>query len=374
MSNIFTSNTEKIMIQKDNKSLTSKILSNKEFNVCEIIKDFELSIYSIITNILVLLKENDNIYHTNKYISYNYDIENIIKNNIPIMILLGGSSYKIYSLFYNKYFKEDIIDLNDCLINSIDYDFSILVKQDFNNDVFKSIIELIIKNNITEFININENTNLEIIDKKAIKNNYFLNNKKVLPIFNNNIELNKILLTYSLGKEYFSMQISIKVEGYIYQIIELLFWRDEIISNSIYLKDFYNNNCVLFQTNKFKILLPDITMLLKTNINSMKSRLQNQEFNKCSKDYYRLKFIELINNKKSLNKDNIKDEYIKLSIKNIDKIYKKDNPNLFKLPYSICSLDNFEEQEYYFELYEKFLNLDLKEQIDILSNNKYIKN
>lgn len=123
-----------------------------------------------------------------------------------------------------------------------------------------------------------------------------------------------------------------------------------------------------FQTNEFKILLPDITMLLKTNVNSMKSRLQNKYFNKCTKDYYRLKFIELINNKNSINKNNIDDEYIKSSINNIDKIYKKDNPELFKLPYSICSLKNIYEQEKFYNLYNKFLDLDLEKQFYILSN------
>ena len=298
--------------QIEKKSLTNKILSNKEFNVCEIIKDFEISIYSIITNILVLLKDNDNIYHTNNYISYNYDITNVIKDNIPIMILLGGLSYKIYSLFYNKYFKEDIIDLNDCLINSIDYDFSIIVKQNFNKDSFKSIIDSIIKNNIKEFVNINNNNKLQIIDNIDIKNDSFLHNKKILPITNNNNKLNNLLMTYSIGTEYFSMQINIKVEEKIYQIIEILFWRNEIISNSIYLKDFEFdiNKIVFFQTNEFKILLPDIIMLLKTNINSMKSRLQNKNFYKCVKDYYRLKFIELVNIEKIMYDNDINDNDI----------------------------------------------------------------
>ena len=215
---------------------------------------------------------------------------------------------------------------------------------------------------------------MTIIDKNDVKNDIFLKDKKILKIKNNSDELNKILLTYSdNGSEYFSIQINIKINDKIYQIIELLFWRKEIISNSIYLKDFDINTSVLYQTEKFKILLPDITMLLKTNINSMKSRLQNKDFNKCSKDYYRLKFIELINNKKINYKDEIIDEYIKLSIKNIDKIYKKENPNIFKFPYSICSIDNIKEQEYIYELYDNFLNLNLKEQIEILSNNKYLK-
>lgn len=361
-------------INIEKKTLSSKILSNNELNVCNIIKDFESDIYSIISNILVLLKDNDNIYHTDNYNFYNYDnnYTNIITDKIPIMILLGGMSYKIYSLFYNKYFKEDIINLNNSLIDSIDYDFSIIVKPSFNKDIFKSIVNKIITKNMKEFINIDKNNKLQNIEKNDMKNNGFLKNKKILEI--KNVKLKKISLTYSdSGNDYFSIQINIRIDDEIYQIVELLFWRNEIISNSIYLKDFDINKCVLFQTNKFKILLPDITMLLKTNINSMKSRLQNKEFNKCSKDYYRLKFIELINNKKINYNDEIIDEYIKLSIKNIDKIYKKENPNIFKFPFTICSLEDKKEQEIIYGLYDKFLNLNLEEQIDILTNNKYLK-
>ena len=354
--------------------MSCKILSNKELNVCEIIKNFETSIYSIISNIFVLLKDNDNIYHTENYKFYNYDdnYNNVITYKIPIMILLGGMSYKIYSLFYNQYFKEDIINLNDCLIDSIDYDFSIIVKPSFDKDNFKNIITSIINNNMKEFTNIDKNIKLQFIEKNDTKNDVFLKNKKILKIKNNNEELKKILLTYSdSGNDYFSIQLNIKIDEKIYQIIELLFWRNEIISNSLYLKDFDVNKSVLFQIDKFKILLPDITILLKTNINSMKSRLQNNDFNKCAKDYYRLKFIELINNKKI--NYNINDEYIKILIKNIDKIYKKENPDIFKLPFSICSLNNIKEQEKIYDLYDKFLNLNLEEQIEILSNNKYIK-
>ena len=362
--------------QKEKKSISSKILSNEEFNLCKIMKDFEISIYLIITNILILLKDNDKIHHTVNYKLYNYDnnYNNVIIDKIPIMILLGGSSYKIYSLFYNQYFKKNIINLNDCLIDSIDYDFSIIVTHDFNKNIFKSIIELIIKNNINEFVNINKNNELQFIDADEIKNDIFLKNKKILKLKSNGEELKKILLSYSdSGNDYYSIQLNIKIEKKIYQIIELLFWRNEIISNSIYLKDFDINKSVFFQTDKFKILSPDITILLKTNINSMKLRLQNKDFNKCSKDYYRLKFIELLNNTKIIYKDNVIDDYIKLSIKNIDKIYKKDNPNIFKFPFSICSLGVVVEQEKIYELYDAFLNLNLEEQIELLSSNKYLR-
>jgi hypothetical protein len=353
------------------KTLSEKILLNNENKVCNVIKDFETSIYSIITNILLLLKNNDSIYHTNNYILYNYNSNDIMENNIPIMILLGGSSYKIYSLFYNKYFKKDIIDLNDCLIDSIDYDFSIVVKPNFDKNIFKLIITTLIKNNINEFININNSNKIQYINDDDIKNDIFLNGKNKLPIVNNGNSLNNILLTYSYGSVYFSIQISIKINGKIYQIIELLFWRNEIISNTIYLKDFEINKCLFFQTDKFKILLPDVSVLLKTNIISMKFRLLNKEFNKCAKDYYRLRFIDLINDKNSIDIENIKDDFMELSIKAINKIYKKDNPDLFKLPNSICSLNDIIKQEKIFNLYNDFLNLDLDEQINILTNYKH---
>jgi len=122
--------------------LSSKILSNKKINVCKIIKNFETSIYSIINKILVLLKNNDKIYHTNNYKFYNY--KNVITYKIPIMILLDGMSYKIYSLLYNNYFKKYIINLNDYLIDFIDYDYYVIIKSTFDNIVFKKIVNLII--------------------------------------------------------------------------------------------------------------------------------------------------------------------------------------------------------------------------------------
>ena len=158
------SNEDDLNVQEEKKSLSSKILSNREFNVCKIIKDFETSVYSIISNILVLLKDNDTIYHTYNYKFYNYDnnYQNIITDKIPIMILLGGMSYKMYSLFYNNYFKNDIIDLNDCLIDSIDYDFSVIVKPTFDKEKFKNIVNLLINKNGNEFYNINKHIKLEL--------------------------------------------------------------------------------------------------------------------------------------------------------------------------------------------------------------------
>lgn len=115
------------------------------------------------------MKDNEKIYHTNNYIFYNYDdnYNNIISGEIPIMILLGGMLYKIYSLFYNKYFKEDILNLNNCLIDSIDYDFSIIVKPEFDKNIFRSIVKSIVDINIIEFLNIDNNKKYKLLKKKT---------------------------------------------------------------------------------------------------------------------------------------------------------------------------------------------------------------
>ena len=355
--------------QINNKSLTEKILLKDENNICIIIKLFEKEIYSIFTNILLILKDNKHIYHIDNYIQYNY-IDKYIENDIPLMILLGGSAYKMYSIFYNNYFRKDVIKLNNHLIESIDYDFSIIVNKSFNINIFKEIINLINGNNINIINNINNNQELQDINIDDIKIDIFLQNKKILKISD---KIKKILLTYNTGKEYYSFQINIKYNSKIYQILELLFWRDGIISNSIYIIDFEINKCVLFQTNEFKILLPDIAMLVKTNIISLKSRLQNNNFNKCTKDYYRLKFIELINKINNDNIDDIDDPVIKSSMIKINQIYNKENSEIFKLPYSICSLHNDDiDKKNIYDLYNKFLNLELSQQVDILLNNKYI--
>ena len=40
---------------------------------------------------MIILKDNDEIHHTNNFINYDYYIDNkiIVTNKIPIMILLG---------------------------------------------------------------------------------------------------------------------------------------------------------------------------------------------------------------------------------------------------------------------------------------------
>ena len=108
----------------------------------------------------------------------------------------------------------------------------------------------------------------------------------------------------------------------------------------------------------------------------MQSRLINNQYNKCTKDYYRLNFVKKISE--------IKFDYEKI-INSNDKIffekfinksnliYKKDNPNLFKLPFNICSLENKDdEKKELHAIYDKFINLDINIQYDIFAKSNFL--
>lgn len=73
-----TSNNNSIK-QPIDKSLNSKILSNDEYNVCEIIKEFEPLILKIISNIVLILKNSSHIKKTNNYVLYNYSNDDSIE-------------------------------------------------------------------------------------------------------------------------------------------------------------------------------------------------------------------------------------------------------------------------------------------------------
>ena len=154
-----------------------------------------------------------------------------------------------------------------------------------------------------------------------------------------------------------------------YQIVEFLFWKNKLLTGNISLNVLKINKCVLYQNKDIRFLLPNLTILIKTNILSMHSRLIDNFYNKCAKDYHRLKYLYDVSRLPFNNIEDIIDDMIM----NVKKIYEKENPNLFKLPYSICSLDNNndEDKNNIYKLYKKFINLDLKEQIKLmlLNNN-----
>ena len=343
----------------DNITLNKKILYEEEYETYNFIKSIENLTFKLITNIFILLKDNEHIYHINNYDNFN-NIDDI-KNNIPLMCLLGGSCYSIYSKLFNEYYKKDIISIDENLINSIDYDFSIMVNPSFNKEAVIQIIKNIVDNNKKIIFELNNNSSLNVIEKKDIKNDLFLKNKQII-----NKNYDKILITYSHSYEYTGIQFTLKFNNKLFQIVELLFWHNFTISDNINIFELTKNKCILYQTDNFKILLPNLSILIKSNIISMKSRIKTSQFNKCTKDYYRIKYIKLIydiiSNEINTTNNNIINEYI-LSTK---KIYDK-NMNIFKFPYTICSLNNIDsEKELIYNLYNKFLNLNIKKQIKIL--------
>jgi hypothetical protein len=345
-------------------TLNKKILYENEFEILNFIKTIEPLIFEFITNIFILLKNNEHIYHINNYDNFDFTNNDDIKNNIPLMILLGGSSYLIYSKLFNQYYNKDIINIDENLINSIDYDFSIMVNQTFDKDKALKIINDIINGNIDIIIKLNNIVELDVIYKNDIQKNIFLKRKHII-----NEDYNKLLITLSHSKDYIGIQFTLKYKNNFFQIIELLFWYNYTISENISISDFTKNKCILYKTDDFKILLPNLTMLIKSNIMSMKSRITTHQFNKCTKDYYRIKYIKLIYDFINNDNKNIKDVIINKIILDTQKIYEK-NINIFKLPYSICSLNNTDDdKKLLYELYSDFLNLSLKKQINIMLNN-----
>jgi hypothetical protein len=237
----------------------------------------------------------------------------------------------------------------------------------FNKDVVIQIIKNIVDENKKIISEINDNIDLDIINKNDIKNDLFLKNKKII-----NKNYGKLLITISHSNEYTAFQFTLKYKNNLFQIIELLFWYNYSISDNINIFDLTKNKCILYQTDEFKILLPNLTTLIKSNIISMKSRIKISQFNKCTKDFYRIKYVNLIYEFVNNNMLNIEDILINKIILDTKKIYKK-NLNIFKFPYTICSLSNSDkDKNLLYDIYDEFLNLQLEEQIKILLNNKNI--
>lgn len=353
------------------KSLNEKMLYDDEIKMIEYVRNIEHIFFSIMTNIFITLKDNIHIHHINNYENFTFDKNSYIEGDIPLIILLGGSAYKIYAKLFNEYFNNDIVSIKDYLIESIDYDMSILVNNTFDKNIAKNIIKKILINNTPLIEKINDIEELEIIAKEDIKNNEFLKTKDII-----DKNFKKILITLSHNKSYTAIHFTIKYKGILFQIIELLFWYNGVISSTIHKNEFYINKCVLYQNKDFKILLPSVKTLIQSNITSMQSRLINNQYNKCTKDYYRLNFIKLISEiQLDYTKINNNDEKIFFEnfINNGKLIYKKDNPYILKLPFNICSLEKTdEEKKALHKIYEKFINLNIYEQYNILSHGNFL--
>ena len=357
------------------KILSKKVLPSKEYELSIYIKTIEHFLHKFIKKLYENFINDQHIVHTHNYNVFSFDMvvdEVPLKNSIPVMLLLGGSAYKIYGKLFNQFY-DDKFNLSRILIDTVDYDFSFMMKSTFTNAIFKGYIKTILK--ISElFINqMDGQKDLQIITKTDIKNDAFLSCKNIV----NKGDKNKIIITYSNGQEYCSIQMTIKYNYELYQIMEIHFWKNSIISNVIVEQCFLKNKCILYINNDLTILLPDIILLIQSNILSLHDRLIINNFEKCNKDYNRLAFLEYVSN---IQKDMIIVEnkfitenqfnILKGIFKQVHRIYKKENPNIFKLPNTICSMDDtYENKKKAYELYVKFLNLNLDEQLKIMREN-----
>ena len=339
----------------------AQFLTLEEKDLNKIITEYQPLLKKFISDIFIELKDNKNICHVEKdfYVNKNYEItdENTIDGKMPIILLLGGNGYKIYSELFKNNYKVNIC--KNELIHTIDYDVSIMFNY-MNSEIYKEITTKI-SNCAKILINkINASDDFEIISETDIKEDRFLANHRYA-------EYKKLLLSGSAsGSEYLSYCFSVKYKNKMYQIVEFLFWKNNLI-HSMSEQLLKNKKSILYQIDQYKFLLPELSILIQTNIDSMYSRINTKEYKKAVKDYHRLKYVYDLLEKCSENKE------LKGIFENVKKIFKK-HENLFdsiiKIYSSIYCLNITEEhKEKIINLYDDFFKLNIKDQLKMFINN-----
>ena len=267
------------------------------------------------------------------------------------------NGYKIYSeLFKNNY--EVNIPGNE-LIHTIDYDVSIMFN-DMNSKIYNEITTKI--NSCAKILinKINASDDFEIISETDIKKDNFLSRHKYA-------EYKKLLFSGSAsGSEYLSYCVSVKYKNKMYQIIEFLFWKNNLI-HSMSEQLLKNKKSILYQLDEHKFLLPELSILIQTNIDSMYSRINKKEYKKAVKDYHRLKYVHNLLEKCSEYKE------LKIIFENVKQIFKKHEnvfDSIIKIYSSIYCLNTTEEyKEKIINLYDDFFKLNIEDQLKLFINN-----
>ena len=126
---------------------------------------------------------------------------------------------------------------------------------------------------------------------------------------------------------------------------------------------------IVYKTDKYKIILPNILILVKTNVLSLQLRTLDKKINNCIKDYNRLCYIKNICNTFNFNKGEYVLCPIKYSLWQTKNNFNREFENILKYPYSIYSMDNtHEEKELYLSEWKIFLKLGIKKQTNVIKN------
>lgn len=337
--------------------MNEKFLKKEELNFLTFIQKYDKNIQKIITNLCKICDKNVLIYNLQNITDFN---NKIFQKEFPCVLLMGGKAYEIFYYVCKKYY--DLPKYNNFSIESIDYDISILVNNNFNINNGIDMINILMQQDIFNFIK--NDSNFEIITKKDILSNEFLKTKKIV-----NKNFNNILITYTKSKQYIGFQFSIKYKNILYQIVEILFWFNGTINDNLNITHLNLINSFLYvdNDNDIEILIINPKLLVDNNVLSITARFESMQYIKCSKDYFRLLFMYNLPNNIEKNKNSIIDNILN----NVTKTFNLKYPNIFNSPFKICNINETEEiKQIIQKIYINFLNLDVEKQIKIILKNK----
>jgi len=275
----------------------------KSKDINKLFIDFYRCVNNIIYNI-----------HCNEYISRYLFIckYNELNSNklfdYPFTICLGCARY----IQYQDIFRINHINLETEIISK-DYDISMALLGDYNNDDIVYNIEKIINNTLNNYKFLN-------IDKHNFSVNYKIQHNRI----------------------HFRVECDTKLNSS-FHIFELSLWLNGQISDNFTINDFINRNTLYLykKENIYYYLLP-LELLVKTTLYAIVDFFEKRNFNKCVKYLDRVIYIKSVYQKyqEFKNPSNILNEILASYKNKIKRKYKMINDYPFSLSYNLKYIEN----------------------------------
>jgi len=233
------------------------------------IKNFNIVVNNIIKSISNNDKININLFKC-EYTVYNKNNKQFFTYNNILCFCLGGMAYELYYDILNKYYQNinlisntEDYDFSFCLINNSDENKKILIEN--INDIFNNSI----RNYQFEFMD--DNKRVYKINKSNFKLDFFDKKDRMQFVLN---------FTYNNKK---------------FHILELCFWYNGKVSDNYTINDFIKDKLFIY-TNKENLnyyLLP-LEKLIKTTYYALLDNYEKQNYSKCNKYLFRIKYIKQV--------------------------------------------------------------------------------
>ena len=229
--------------------------------------------YVIVEKIITYVNSNKKIskyLNDCKYNRYNQTETILDKKEMPLVVCLGGSSFKMYRNIFSNYINHDAIDANPYMnLETTDYDISFSLKC-CDNSTFKIVsadIETTIKN---YFYNIIKDYAFAGIDVK---------------LFN---------FERSSKNSFSKLHLQITYKGKHNHVAEFVFWTNNKLSDSFDIAKFDKFNLVHHVNNNMQYFLLPLDLLMESTHHAIADYFEARNFAKCKKYILRSKYIKKI--------------------------------------------------------------------------------